>query len=391
MTEVTESAVDFLRPPAADPGTALPGGTVLTKFADPLRVPPVLRPRRGRPASTLTVEMRATRLALHSELPPTPLWTYSGHFPGPTIEVRRGQLLQVTWTNQIDSPYPVVAVEREYPPPSGPQDPLPQPGNTPGRDGAQPSADVADLPPWTVVHLHGQRTNADNDGIPENAMLPGSSQLAEYPNQQPATSLWYHDHAMDITRFNVMAGLVGMYLIRDDEEDELRLPRGRHEVPLIICDRNLDADSDGRLTGRLLHKLARLTTPARPTLPFFGPYTVVNGVIWPHFDVEARWYRFRVLNASHARIYRLFLLDEDDNPVPGAIKQIGTDSGLLPAPLSITGELALAPGERADILIDFSAFRGQWMRLVSTGGGAVAGNPPTPPGQTNPEAGLVEP
>jgi spore coat protein A len=336
--------------------------------------------------------MQKSYIKIHSELPLSSLWTYAGHFPGPTIEVRRGQRVRMTWSNQIEGTMPVVAVEVDgfpLPPPS------PQTLNTPGRDGAQPRQVVANLPPWTVVHLHGAVTSGSNDGLPENALLPGHSQLAEYLNDQRATALWYHDHAMDITRFNVMSGLLGMYLIRDDEEEKLHLPSGQQEVPLIICDRNLDVDSQGRFTGQLLHKIAAFKIPGlpdfRPLSPFFGPYTLVNGVIWPHFNVAARWYRFRVLNASNARIYRLFLLDEDGNVLSGAIKQIGTDSGLLPEPVSIEGELALAPAERADILIDFSVFRGKNLRLVSTGAGAIAGNPPVTPGEAKPEIGLPEP
>jgi FtsP/CotA-like multicopper oxidase with cupredoxin domain len=394
MTETTKLDSETSDLASAKEAAGAPTGTGLTKFVDPLRIPPVLRPDPLHPTPQLTIEMQAAHLRLHSELPPVALWTYSHQFPGPTIEVRRRERVRVIWSNKITGPYPVVDVAVTFPPPPTPQGPFPQPGNTPGRDGAEPNPDVAKLPPWTAVHLHGGHTGGTNDGLPENAVLPGDSQIAEYPNDQPATALWYHDHAMNITRLNVMSGLVGMYLIRDDEEDGLQLPSGRHEVPLILCDRNLDTDSAGRLTGRLLHKLAAIAIPNIPTpstLPFFGPYTLVNGVIWPHFEVEARWYRFRVLNASNARIYRLFLLDEHDKPLSGVIKQIGTDSGLLPTPVPIKGELALAPAERADILIDFSAFRSRNLRLVSTGAGAVVENPATPPGQANPEAGLPEP
>jgi len=224
-------------------------------------------------------------------------------------------------------------------------------------------------------------------------------------NDQEATALWYHDHAMDITRFTVMSGLLGMYLIRDKEEDALNLPDGKYEVPLIICDRNLNTDSQGKLTGELLFKIPAITEaspipampPIRTLFMFVGPYTLVNGVIWPHFKVETRWYRFRVLNASHNRSYKLFLIDEQNVSVKGAIKQIGTDSGLLGAALPIDEGLTLAPAERADILINFSAFRGKNLRLVNTGR-EPAGIPESHPlfkhillGQTDPENGLVEP
>ncbi|MFN2495440.1 MAG: multicopper oxidase family protein [Pseudonocardiaceae bacterium] len=396
MTELTHPPVDVPRPPDGGPQPA----RGLTKFLDPLRIPPVLRPDLGQDPHHLTVELQRTEVLLHSELPPTTVWAYAGHFPGPTIEVHRGHWLQVTWKNQLCGPYPLVAVEvpRDMTGPPGPTNPFPQVGNEPGREGAPPNQKVADLPPWTVVHLHGARTDGSNDGLPENAVLPGQSQVAQYANDQRAATLWYHDHAMDITRLNVVTGLVGMYLVRDDEEHDLKLPCGRYEIPLVICDRNLDTDARGRLTGQLLYKVCNLkvTIPGGPPpfttmLQYFGPYTTVNGVIWPHLDVEARWYRFRVLNASNSRFYRLSLLDEHNNVLHGAITQVGTDNGLLPEPLPIDGELILAPSERADILIDFSAYRGRRLRMVNTGAGQVNENPPIVPGRTDPEAGLVEP
>jgi len=114
---------------------------------------------------------------------------------------------------------------------------------------------LADLTPWTVTHLHGGRTAPASDGWTENAALPGQATLARYDNDQPATLLWYHDHAMGITRYNAMAGLTGLYLIRDGEEVALGLPGGAHEIPLLIQDRNLEADGGGALTGRRLHKI----------------------------------------------------------------------------------------------------------------------------------------
>jgi FtsP/CotA-like multicopper oxidase with cupredoxin domain len=328
----------------------------LAPFADPLRIPPLLRARGGA-RDLLTVSARPAWVRLHSALPRTLVWAYEGSFPGPTIEVRRGQRLSVAWRNELSGDYPLVAVEAPNATPS--------PSTRPGRDGAEPIQAVADLEPWTVVHLHGARTDGGNDGWPENAVSPGNAQLAEYPNDQAATALWYHDHAMAVTALNVMTGLAGMYLIRDAEEDALRLPHGAHEIPLIIADRNLDTAADGRLTGQLLHKVVRVSAEPKVDLPFTGPFTLVNGVIWPYLEVEPRWYRFRVLNASNARIFRLALVDEAGVPVTGAAYQIGTDGGLLPAPVPVD-QLTLAPAERADLLIDFSAHRGGALRLVNT-------------------------
>ncbi len=166
---------------------------------------------------------------------------------------------------------------------------------------------------------------------------------------------------MGITRFNVYAGLAGLYIIRDAEEAALRLPAGPYEIPLLLQDRNLDTASDGSLTGRLLHKVED------GTMEFFGPFTLVNGIIWPHLPVEARQCRLRLLNGSNARIYRLVLLDESGTPVHEQIKQIGTDGGLL------------APAERADLIVDFRALRGQRLTLVNTAGAPFDNSPATQP------------
>jgi o-aminophenol oxidase len=278
----------------------------------------------------------------------------------------------VSWRNKIKGAYPAAAVE------------LQNATTGPGRDGAQPRPAVAALPPWTVVHLHGAHTGAGNDGWTENAILPGLAQLSEYPNEQGATTLWYHDHAMAVTALNVFAGLAGMYLIRDAEEDALHLPSGVHEVPLIICDRNLDTNADGRFTGDLLYKQTiAIPGPMPVKFPFTGPFTLVNGVIWPHLEVDARWYRFRIVNASNLRPYTLELRDDDGAPVHGVLQQIGSDSGLLPAPAALNG-LTLQPGERADVLIDFSAFRCSSLTLVNTL------PPPLPPGVSSPNPDVMQ-
>ncbi|MEV8444119.1 multicopper oxidase domain-containing protein [Actinosynnema sp. NPDC051121] len=340
----------------------------LTRFLDPLRLPPVIRPHSWWHQDALTVTMVRTAVRLHSQLPPTAVWAYDGHFPGPTIEVRSGHRLRVAWTNEIEGKIPLVAVQA--PLASAPQ-------NSPGfraPDGSLPEGvelvdGVSDLPSWTVVHLHGALTGGGNDGWAHNAVLKEASQLAEYPNRQQATALWYHDHAMATTRFTVHAGLVGLYLVRDEEEAALGLPSGEHEVPLVITDRNLDTDATGALTGQLLYKVPYLTTPTGQVvhLPFSGPFTLVNGVIWPHLDVEARWYRFRLLNASNSRTYQLRLVDDETGePLDDAVRQIGTDGGLLPAPAPLPENgLVFAPAERADLLVDFSRLRGRRVRLTN--------------------------
>jgi len=353
--------------------------TSLTKFKDCLRVPPILHPHQTDDQRySLRIQMHPAQVQLHSELPPSEVWTYEGLLPGPTIEVSRGQRVQVEWVNAIpaDQPYPITAVTA----PDGSQ-------NDPGRSGRPANQTVATLPPWTVVHLRGGRTAAVSDGWTENACLSGQFTTSDYANDQQATLLWYHDHAMGITRFNVYAGLAGLYIIRDAEEAALHLPAGPYEIPLLLQDRNLDRAPDGSLTGRLLHKIED------STMEFFGPFTLVNGTIWPHLPVEARQYRLRLLNGSNARIYRLVLLDESGSPVHEKIKQIGTDGGLLGQPVDIPRDgLLLAPAERADLIVDFRVLRGQRLTLVNTAGAPFDNSPATqPPGTPDPENRLPHP
>jgi FtsP/CotA-like multicopper oxidase with cupredoxin domain len=144
-------------------------------------IPPAITVPPQRELWEFQITMRTECVTLHSRLPPTTVWTYNGSFPGPTIRVRRGQKLRVNWQNEITGNFPVTAVQVQS------ATPFDTPG--PGRDGVEPREDVAALPPWTVVHLHGAQTGAGNDGWTENAVLPGNSQLVEYPNDQQATTL----------------------------------------------------------------------------------------------------------------------------------------------------------------------------------------------------------
>jgi spore coat protein A len=138
----------------------------------------------------------------------------------------------------------------------------------------------------------------------------------------------------------------------------------------LIQDRNLDCAPDGKFTGRLLHKTAD------DTMEFFGPFTSVNGGIWPFAEVEQRQYRFRVLNASNSRTYRLVLLGEQGMSVSDRISQIGTDGGLLDAPVSLPADgLTLAPAERADLIVDFRGLGGQRLILINTAPAPFKGIP----------------
>ncbi|MFI8233751.1 multicopper oxidase family protein [Streptomyces sp. NPDC085900] len=358
----------FGAPHDAGPGGPEPSAEklILTKFQDPLRIPRVLRPLERGGHDELTVRMRTADVRVHSQMPAVRMWTYEGSYPGPTIETVRGRRLRVAWENELTGTIPVTAVD--FGAPGGPApDPL---SNYPGTAGCEEVPGVAGLQPWAAVHLHGMLTGGGNDGWMENLIAPGDVQLSAYPNDQAATALWYHDHTHHVSRFSVYAGLAGLFVCRDDEEQALDLPRGRHEVPLVLSDRNFDLDASGALTGALVHKVEMVGTKLMRT--HAAPYTLVNGVIWPYLEVDPRWYRLRIANTANSRLYRLMLL-ADGRPVPGAFKVIGTDQGLLDAPLPVDGALNLSPGERADVLVDFGAFRGQAVKLVNTMEGVQPG------------------
>jgi spore coat protein A len=315
----------------------------LTPFVDALPLPSRLLATEhdGR----LTVRVRAGEHRFHRDLPASSVWGFEGAVPGPTIEAERGQQVTVDWRNELRGAFPVTdTVVPESTDPNGvPVQCLP------GLSGGEPDRHVAELTGHTVVHLHGGLTPASYDGWAENLFAPGQPAVFQYPMDQRAALLWYHDHVMGITKLNVYAGLAGLWIVRDERERELDLPEGPpFEVPLLIQDRNFDLDEQGRLTGRLVHK----TDPE--VMEAFPPFTVVNGKVWPTLEVRPATYRFRVLNGSNARTYRLVLL-RDGAPELERITQVGTDHGLLRAPVPVPADgLVLASAERADLLVDFS-------------------------------------
>jgi FtsP/CotA-like multicopper oxidase with cupredoxin domain len=313
----------------------------LTPFVDRLAVP---ARRVCEEPKRLVVRLETAMHRFHRDVPPSRVWAYDGSVPGPTIETLRGMELEVVWDNRLEGPLPVIVTVA----PKSLADGVPL-QCLPGRSGGEPDPAAAALSGWSVTHLHGGLTQAPSDGWTENLIAPGQCALDSYPNDQRATMLWYHDHVMGVTRFDVYAGLAGLWIVRDERERELELPEGPpYELPLLLADRNFDTDLDGALTGELLHK----TDP--DVMECFGPFTTVNGTVWPHLDVEPTTYRFRVLNGSNARTYRL-VLTRDGNPDHGRISQIGTEGGLLTAPVSLPSDgLVVASAERADLLVDFS-------------------------------------
>jgi o-aminophenol oxidase len=315
----------------------------LAPFVDALPLPSrlIASEHDGR----LTVRIRAAAHRFHRDLPVSSIWGFEGMIPGPTIEAERGQPIAVEWRNELEGAFPVSVTV------------APQPTDAdgvpvqclPGLSGGEPDRHASRLIGHTVVHLHGGLTPASYDGWAENLFAPGQPAVYHYPMDQRAALLWYHDHVMGITKFDVYAGLAGLWIVRDGRERDLGLPEGPpFEVPLLIQDRNFDVGEQGMLTGRLVHK----TDP--DVMEAFPPFTVVNGKVWPVLDVQPTTYRFRVLNGSNARTYRLVLM-HDGEPALDRIAQIGTDHGLLRAPAVVPPDgLVLASAERADLLVDFS-------------------------------------
>lgn len=204
-----------------------------------------------------------------------------------------------------------------------------------------PRPEVDKLTAWTTVHLHGGHRTPSTTGRRISQSAPGTRSWLSTPTTR-RRHLFYHDHAMAVTSLNVAAGLIGNYVVRDAEEDQLGLPNGSYEIPLAIQEVNFDTDAQGRLNGQILSKRiigsnVELTPGSMP--PAFAglaPFTMVNGVVWPNLDVEAHAYRFRLVNVSGVRVYRLVVVDEETGQVVrGAMKLVGTDMGLLGKPQTV--------------------------------------------------------
>ncbi len=302
-------------------------------FRARLPIPPVLEPvRRSGTTDYYEVTQKIGQAAILAGLT-TEVWGYNGILPGPTIVSRRGRRTVVTHRNEL--PVPV------------------------------------------SVHLHGGRTAPEHDGYPTDLILPaggagghfahtGTSVVGSkdyvYEVDQPAATLWYHDHRMDFTGPQVYRGLAGFHLIHDDTEDSLGLPSGARDVPLMILDRSFAAD------GSFLYPSVDPTLTGTPGVTadymsgVLGDCILVNGAPWPVLEVSDTKYRFRLLNASNARRYRLRL-----DGGPGFI-QIGSDQGLLSAPVEHEA-IDIAQAERFDVIVDFSGHRvGDRITMVNENG-----------------------
>lgn len=420
--------------PAVSVGQTPLDGATIPKYVEAL---PTLSASRIDVTSTAQVDMMEFRqrilpASIYSSLPApfnagSLLWGYrvqrtSGtrvtagpSWPSPTIQVRQNTPAFITYLNDLDNPglqkYLTQDLTIHWADPQGVS------RNNHCTDGPPLSAPCQRTntgPVPATAHLHGAEVLSAFDGHPDSWFTPGlrlrgpgfSTNTYTYPNGQDATTLWFHDHALGMTRLNVYSGLAGFYLIRDGRDtgaanNPIGLPAGNFEQELMIADRQFDTN------GQILFPDG--TPAANPTgingpppnperhpfwIPeFFGDVMTVNGKSWPFFRVQPRRYRFRVVNASNARFLQMELVRELASGQPSDIAgpdiwQIGSDGGLLNAPVNLDNggdpsapHLFLAPAERADIIIDFAGQAGQRFILANLQSAVApfpSGDPPDP-------------
>ena len=281
-------------------GSALAGGTVLAApylwraaAAEPqdLRIPELIDARSQGQSIALRAQAGRTAFFPGRE---SPTLGYNGSYLGPTLRVHRGDDVEVAVTNALGE--------------------------------------------GTTVHWHGLLVPGELDGGPHQMIRPGATWRPVLPIRQPAATLWYHSHVHGRTGEQVYAGLAGLLLVTDDEEQALGLPSeyGVDDLPLVLQDRQFE---DGRLV--LPGGMMALMHGRR------GDTLLVNGTVNPVARVPRRLVRLRLANGSNARIYDLAFAD--DRP----FHWIASEGGLLERPVELRS-LSLAPGERAEILVDFT-------------------------------------
>ena len=338
---------------ASSTGKMLPSrAPIPPMFRRWLTIPPVLRPTRtDADTDYYDIAQTVTRASILPG-PATTLWTYNGSFPGPTIHSARGRTVKIQHTNNLPLPSVVHLHGGRTPP---------------GSDG-YPLDYVYPTDMNYYARHHSQReTSSGHGGMMTGGDTREGRRVYTFPLDQRAATLWYHDHRMDFTGPSVWRGLAGFHLHHDEEEAALRLPGGDRDLPLMITDRSFDAD------GSLLYPSLDPTLVNRPGVNgdyvagVLGDVMLVNGTPWPTTTVRRATYRLRFLNACNAR--RLDL--RFDPPPAHGIVQIGTDGGLLAAPVQLD-DLELAPAQRFDVLVDFSGYApGTRVTLVNDFGEAA--------------------
>ncbi len=376
--------------------------TAHPKFVNPLPIPAQINVKNG---GTFQMEMNETTQWLGLTTPGpggTPLltkvWGYGPlggtvTYPGPTFIAKKNVPVNVSWINNLPGHFLPVDASLHMASPHG--------------------LTIPEVAAWyaagnvpTVAHLHGGHTESASDGLPEAWFTQGFGttgdhfvkQQYKYHNDQEAATLWYHDHALGITRLNVYAGLAGFYLLEDNRERKLTvngvLPKQKHDIEIVIQDRMFTANGqlfwpsypgdpayddfitdEGAELDRFDGRDGFVHFPGGgPTAlaEFFGDFIIVNGMAWPFLDVEPRPYRFRLLNGSDSRFYIL----KFENGMQ--FLQIATDDGLLPLAVELN-ELLLAPGERAEIVVDFAQVgMGNSIKILNFGPDSPFGGLPVP-------------
>jgi FtsP/CotA-like multicopper oxidase with cupredoxin domain len=226
----------------------------------------------------------------------TTVWTYGGSYPGPTIRVRRGELFTARLVNNLPEP--------------------------------------------TNIHWHGLLVPSDMDGHPSQLVAPGATREFAFTVDQRAGTYWYHPHAHMLTARQAYLGMAGFFIVDDPVHDSLGLPTGEFDVPLAIQDREF---IDTR-------QLEYDPTPDQLMTGLLGNVMLVNGVAEAYHEVSRDLYRFRLLNGANGRVMKIGF----DSSAP--FQLIGSDAGLLDKPYRVTS-LMLGPGERAEILVDFSTLQ----------------------------------
>ncbi|MCW9706219.1 multicopper oxidase family protein [Fodinibius salsisoli] len=241
------------------------------------------------------------------------VYTLNGSLPSPTIRVKRGESLAIDYQNRIDQE--------------------------------------------SIIHWHGLIVPPDMDGHPKDAVQPSQTYNYRFDIDQRAGTYWYHPHPDKLTGPQVYRGLGGLFIIEDEEEQALNLPSGDYELPLIVQEKRF-SDS-GEMTYSL-NRMARM-------MGFFGNTLLVNGMQAPYHEVSNRFYRLRLLNGSNARILDFSFSDNSSFYV------IGSDGGLHDRPCEISS-ITLTPGERADLLVDFSSYSvGQEIRMTAEARNGMGG------------------
>jgi len=401
---------------AANSFAFVPGGTLdpttIPKFVEPLKVPAVMPLAGTLNNGTIDYyEIAARQLqqqVLPTGMPKTTVWGYGSpsnaatfSYPANTIETKADRPVRVKWINDLKDQKsgkflpPLLPVDQTLHWANPPQDCIDGMIMTDCR-GSSPDYYTGPVP--LVTHLHGAHVNPVSDGYPEAWFLPNAGNIPngyakkgsnfgqiagvpvepgaavyQYRNDQRATTLWYHDHALGMTRTNVYSGLAGFYLIRGGASDlsGAALPKGKYEIPLVIQDRSFNADGslfyspnraffEGLTPGQLripfipdnaVYSNTTLASDVSPTWnpEFFGNTMVVNGKTWPFLNVEQRRYRFRILNANDSRT--MILKFPDGSGL--TFWQIGNEGGFVPSPVSLN-QILIAGAEREDVIVDFT-------------------------------------